>query len=163
MALFKFNNKDSSKCLPFPFKVSFIHTTPQQTHKNAICPASRRVSQPLKTPLRSLSVFCLPWRPRKMPYNTSLLPSDDLLKPGLYLGKTLGHKGLPRWHQWWRARLPTRETQETWLQSPGREDPLEEETATHLQYSCLERSLQVSPWGHKESDSIEHTRTHIRM
>lgn len=33
MTLFKFNTEDSSKCLPFPFKASITHTTPQQTHK----------------------------------------------------------------------------------------------------------------------------------
>lgn len=33
MTLFKFNTKDSSKCLPFHFKASITHTTPQQTHE----------------------------------------------------------------------------------------------------------------------------------
>ena len=33
--------------------------------------------------------------------------------------------------QWQRIYLPMEETQETWVQSLGREDPLEEETATH--------------------------------
>ena len=28
-----------------------------------------------------------------------------------------------------KNRLPVRETQETWIQSPGREDPLQEEMA----------------------------------
>ena len=28
---------------------------------------------------------------------------------------------------------------ETWVRSPGREDPLEEEMATHAKYSCLKK------------------------
>ena len=45
---------------------------------------------------------------------------------------------------------------ETWVQSLGWEDPLEEGMATLLHYSCLEnphgqRSLVgYRPWGHKE-------------
>ena len=51
--------------------------------------------------------------------------------------------------------------QETWVQSLGGEDPLEEGMSTQLQYSCLEnpheqRSLAgYSQWGHKESDMTE--------
>ena len=45
------------------------------------------------------------------------------------------------------------ETQETWVQSLGQEDPLEKETATHLSVLAWEfhgqRSLAgYSPWGH---------------
>ena len=74
--------------------------------------------------------------------------------------------------------------QETWVQSLGREDPLEKEMATHssilawripwteepgkgngkpLQYSCLENPMDrgawqgYSSWGLKESDMTEHT------
>ena len=52
--------------------------------------------------------------------------------------------------------------QETWVQSPGQEDPLEKETATHssilfffFQYSCLENSTDrgaqqaTVPWDHR--------------
>ena len=39
--------------------------------------------------------------------------------------------GLPRQCSGKRIRLPTQETHETWLQSLGWEDPLEEEMATH--------------------------------
>ena len=52
---------------------------------------------------------------------------------------------------------------ETCVQSLGWEDPLEEGTATPLQYSCLEnphgqRSLVGhSPWGHKEPDTTKHS------
>ena len=53
--------------------------------------------------------------------------------------------------------------QETWVQSLGWKDPLEEGMATH--YSCLEnshgqRSLAgYSPWGHKEPDTTERLST----
>ena len=52
--------------------------------------------------------------------------------------------------------------QETWVQSLGWEDPLEKEgqpTAVFLPgESQGQRSLAgCSPWGHKESDTTEHT------
>ena len=58
------------------------------------------------------------------------------------------------------------ETQETWVQSLGWEDPLEEENGNPLQYSYLkilhgQRSLAgYSPKGHKESDTTEQLNTH---
>ena len=59
------------------------------------------------------------------------------------------------------------ETKETRVQSLGYKDPLEEGMATH--YSILAReshgqgSLGVhSPWGCKESDTIEATSTHSK-
>ena len=50
--------------------------------------------------------------------------------------------------------------QETWVGSPDREDPLQEEMATHSSILAREshgqRSLAgYSPWGHKESDTTE--------
>ena len=50
--------------------------------------------------------------------------------------------------------------QETWVQSLGWEDPLEEEMAPHSSIlageSHEQRSLLgYSPWGHKESDTAE--------
>ena len=71
-------------------------------------------------------------------------------------------QGPPRCHQRCRTRLPTQETEETWVQSLGWEDPLEEGMATH---TCIlpgesrgQRSLEgYSPWGHKESDTTEAT------
>ena len=50
--------------------------------------------------------------------------------------------------------------QETWVQSLGREDPLEKEMATHCSILAWEshgqRSLVgYSPRGHKESDMTE--------
>ena len=46
--------------------------------------------------------------------------------------------------------------QETWVQSLGREDPLEKGMAGYpLQYSGLEKFMDGSPWGHKESDITE--------
>ena len=37
--------------------------------------------------------------------------------------------------------------QETWVQSPGREDPLEKGMSNPLQYSCLENSLDTTVHG----------------
>ena len=50
--------------------------------------------------------------------------------------------------------------QEMWVQSPGREDPLEKGMATHSGILVWEipgqRSLMgYSPWGHTESDMTE--------
>ena len=55
-------------------------------------------------------------------------------------------------------------TQETWVQSLGREDLLEKEMATHSVFlpvkSHGERSLGgYSLWGHKESDTTERLST----
>ena len=53
------------------------------------------------------------------------------------------------------------ETQETWVQSLGQEDPLEEEMTTHNPVflpgeSHGQRSLVgYSPWGHKELDTTD--------
>ena len=53
------------------------------------------------------------------------------------------------------------ETQKTWVQSLGQEDPLKEENSNPLQYSCLKTShgqrslVGYSPWGHRESDMTE--------
>ena len=56
--------------------------------------------------------------------------------------------------QWWRICLPVREMLETWVQSLGREDPLEEEMATqssNLAWKILwtEGPVDVSLWGHR--------------
>ena len=64
----------------------------------------------------------------------------------------------------YRICLPMQETQETWVQSLGQEDPLEEEmepTPVFLPGKFHGwRSLEdYSPWGHKESDMTEHTHT----
>ena len=56
------------------------------------------------------------------------------------------------------------ETEETWVQSLGQENPLEEEMATHSitpvilpGKSCGQKSLvDYSPYGCKESDMTEH-------
>ena len=57
------------------------------------------------------------------------------------------------------------ETQEMWVRSLGREDPLEEEMATHssilARKSHGHRSLEgYRPWGCKESDTPEHACKH---
>ena len=50
--------------------------------------------------------------------------------------------------------------QETWVQSLGREDPLEKEMATHSsiltwRIPWTEETGSYSPWGHKQSDTTE--------
>ena len=54
------------------------------------------------------------------------------------------------------------EVQEVQVQSLGKEDPLEKEMATHSGVLAWESHWQrsfmgYSPWGHKESDTIEAT------
>ena len=56
--------------------------------------------------------------------------------------------------------------EETWVQSLGREDPLEEGTGTTKVFSPGEshgqRSLEgYSPWGPKELDTSERLSTHL--
>ena len=51
-------------------------------------------------------------------------------------------------------------TRETWVQSLGREDPLEKEMATHSSTLAwkipqMEELVGYSPWGHKELDMTE--------
>ena len=36
--------------------------------------------------------------------------------------------------------------QETWVRSPGRDDLLEKEMATHSRYSCLENPMDRGAW-----------------
>ena len=61
-----------------------------------------------------------------------------------------------------RIHLPKQEMQEAQVRSLGQEDPLEKERAAHssihawrLQWT--EEPGGYSPWGHKESDTTEHT------
>ena len=69
--------------------------------------------------------------------------------------------------QWERTRLPMQEPQETWVQSLGWEDSLEEETTTHSSIFAwkipwTESLVSYSPWGHKASDMTEQLNTHAR-
>ena len=55
--------------------------------------------------------------------------------------------------------------QEIWVQSMGLEDPLEKGIATHSsiltwRIPWTEEPEGCSPWGHRESDVTERTRTH---
>ena len=72
----------------------------------------------------------------------------------------------------WVKNLPAMsETQETRVQSLGREDPLEEVMPTHSSILAWEipwtRSLAgYSPWGHKElytTEATEHAHTYLKM
>ena len=57
--------------------------------------------------------------------------------------------------------------QETWVQSLGREDPLEKEMATHSSTLAWkiprmeEPGVGYSPWGRKESDTTEQLHFHL--
>ena len=53
------------------------------------------------------------------------------------------------------------ETQETWIQSLGWENPLEGEMATHSSIlgGKVTWTEESSPWGLKELDATEHART----
>ena len=56
--------------------------------------------------------------------------------------------------------------QETWVQSLGREDPLEKEMATHSstlawKIPWMEETLGYSSWGHKESDTTKQFHFHL--
>ena len=58
--------------------------------------------------------------------------------------------------------LPMQETQETWVWSPGWEDPLEGEMATNssiLAWKMPGTDEPGGPWGCKELDTTEHTHT----
>ena len=57
--------------------------------------------------------------------------------------------------------------QETQVQSLGQENPLEEEMATHSNILAwripwTEEPDRYSPWGHKGSDTTEHTHMHTQ-
>ena len=58
--------------------------------------------------------------------------------------------------------------QETWVQSLGREDPLEKEMAAHSSILAWESHGQrtlvgYSPWGHKESDMTKRLSVHTQI
>ena len=60
------------------------------------------------------------------------------------------------------------ETEETWVQSLGQEDPLEKEIATHLvllpeKSHGQRRLVGYSPWGRKESDMTKQLYFHYTM
>ena len=66
---------------------------------------------------------------------------------------------------WRRICLPVWVTQGPWLRSLGREDPLEQEMATHSRVLAWKIHGQgklegSSPWGRKELDTTKHTHTH---
>ena len=59
--------------------------------------------------------------------------------------------------------LTSQEMQDTWVQSLGWEDPLQEERTTHTsilawEIPWTEELGSYSPWGHKELDTTEHTK-----
>ena len=48
--------------------------------------------------------------------------------------------------QWVKSLPAMQETQETWVQSQGQEDPPEEGTGNSLRYSCLENPIDRGAW-----------------
>ena len=56
-------------------------------------------------------------------------------------------QGAPHVAQWSRTPLPVQETRETWVQSLGREDSLEEEMATYSSILPCEISWTEEPGG----------------
>ena len=71
--------------------------------------------------------------------------------------------------QWVKNSPSVQETQGTWVQSLGQEDPLEEGMATHSSILAwripwLKSLVDYSPWGHKEWDMTKRflfTHTHF--
>ena len=60
------------------------------------------------------------------------------------------------------------EVQKMWVQSLDKEDPLEEEMATHSSIlACkipwIEKSGGLHPWGYQELDSTERLSTHTDL
>ena len=91
--------------------------------------------------------------------NASWIPGSER-SPGKGIGYPLQYSWASLMAQVVKNPGPPPAVWEKWIQSLGWKDPLEEGMAT-LQYSCLEnphgqRSLAgYSPWGCKESDTIE--------
>ena len=63
------------------------------------------------------------------------------------LGLFLISFGASQVAQWERILQPVLEMQETWVQSMGREDPLEEEMATHSSFLAWKISWTEEPDG----------------
>ena len=74
-----------------------------------------------------------------------------MLVSGVWKSDSVMHM-LPKWLKWERICLPVQEMQETWVQSLGQEDSLEEETATHSSILAWE-----SRWGHRVKNDQAHT------
>ena len=81
----------------------------------------------------------------------------NLHNPLLYIKSSLGYLWASRWLSGLRIHLPM---QETWVNSLGWEDPLEEEIATHSNIFAwriprTEEPGGYSPWDRKKSDTTE--------
>ena len=83
---------------------------------------------------------------RKIPWRRDLLP------PPVFLGFLVAQRVKNPPAMW-----------ETWVQSLGWEDPLEEGMATHSSILAWKIPMEqrrlagYSPWGHKESDTTQHS------
>ena len=127
-----------------------------------VCSAESNSATP-----RTVVCFC-PWN---SPVKSTGMGSLSLLQgifptqgsnPGLphcrQILYRLSHQGSP---QWWPIHLPMEETEETWVQSLGGEDPFEEEMATHSSIPAWkipeEPSMIPCMHGHTQT----HTHTHV--
>ena len=71
--------------------------------------------------------------------------------------------GLPRWYTGKRIQLPIQEIHETWVQSLGQEDLLEEEMATCLEYSMGRGAWQATVHGIAKSRTLLNNWAHTHM
>ena len=73
---------------------------------------------------------------REMQIKTTMRQEDSF--PLYHLGSPLAIT--------WEVPGKSQGLQETWVQSLGQEDPLEQEMANPLQYSCMENSMDRGGW-----------------
>ena len=125
--------------------LSFFHCLPKKSEREKRAPwlSSASLSSLSISPRTWVHITALPhntlqpefWGPRVSPKHKGSTPKllMDLVGPSLFLRKLqCFHWDFPDGSV--VKNLPMQETQ---VQSPGREDPLEKEMATHSSYSCL--------------------------
>ena len=123
---------------------------------------------------------CMTWTDIKGEAHQSgqpLINSDNTLLPMVLCSLVNNQRALrvsrfisrPRCCSGKRICLPMPETQETWIQSLGREDPLEEEMATGSSFLASKMSMDTGAYGlhtvHgvSESDTTEQLSTHEQV
>ena len=120
--------------------VSFPHKDPQQGGEGITVGAQYTGTQSPPSPSFFPTLASLASRGR---------PGPSLRVPGVlwdrFPGEASGKKKK-------KPRRATQEMQERWIRSPGGEDPLEDEMATHSRILGQKSLASCSPWGRKESD-----------